>query len=382
MQTPGFLLHTYRGSSPNMTWDATERTCGIVEMGGGGIVGMQLDVLQLLDQQSALASCPGGGRAFMGVPEQGFVVATPRDPCGYEYIGAVRNATDETASIVTVAGARQVSPTEYVAVARGLDADLVVSLADEVPANSKKSRIITSCKRTVEWLKRTMDERGSMGVLGNVQGGMLVDSRGVCTDNIVALIDRLEGICIGGLGTGESVQERFDIIKLVLDKIPREKVRMVSSISSPAQILEAVALGIDLFDTSYVADATKSGYALYFSIYSSNSFFKSSHHIDVEESSKNGSDGTKMNLWADWYAEDKRAILSKCGCDTCRNHTRSYIHHLLVTHEMTAQVLLEQHNVYHFMAFFDGIRRAIREKKFLEFKDAWTLEQRTWATKM
>ena len=92
----------------------------------------------------------------MGFSEQAVLVGTGRDPCVYEYLGAVRNSTDESASVITSGGAKMVTPEEYMRVANCIRADVVVPMGDEVVADSKPSRIKTACRRTSEWVSRSL----------------------------------------------------------------------------------------------------------------------------------------------------------------------------------------------------------------------------------
>ena len=93
----------------------------------------------------------------MGYPllsENAVFVATPRDPCRYEHIGAVRNTVDEKASIMTAKGAMWLSPEEYMELAGMMSADIVVAMGDEVVSDCKKGRVVSSSKRTIDWMAR------------------------------------------------------------------------------------------------------------------------------------------------------------------------------------------------------------------------------------
>jgi queuine tRNA-ribosyltransferase subunit QTRTD1 len=58
-----------------------------------------------------------------------------------------------------------------------------------------------------------------------------------------------------------------------------------------------------------------------------------------------------------------------CGCFTCANHSRAYIHHLLHVHEMLAEVLLEVHNTHHWQLYFAAIRAAIQEQRLQQYTE-------------
>ena len=164
------------------------------------------------------------------------------------------------------------------------------------------------------------------------------------------------------------------IIDSIVRNAPQEKLRMVSGIANPGEVLQAIARGIDVFDTSFVDMATRSGYALNFPV----DPHPDSSTVDMQEASVAGMDATKINLWSEVYVRDKAPLVSQCRCDTCRNHSRAYIHHLLVTHEMTASVLLEHHNIFHMVSFFRAIRNAIQQDRFQEYLTRWMERQYQW----
>ncbi|PNH12647.1 Queuine tRNA-ribosyltransferase subunit QTRTD1, partial [Tetrabaena socialis] len=83
-----------------------------------------------------------------------------------------------------------------------------------------------------------------------------------------------------------------------------------------------------------------------------------------------GADDTKINLWSTAHRLDKAPLLPGCGCFACRRHSRAYVHHLLNTHEMLAEVLLEAHNTSHMQAFCQAVREAVAEGRFEQFR-AW-----------
>jgi tRNA-guanine family transglycosylase len=204
-----------------------------------------------------------------------------------------------------------------------------------------------------------------------------------CLSSRVSYIDdaRVHGVYVSGLGTGESASERLEVLKTVAERVPRQKLRMVSGVSNPMEVLEAIRCGMDMFDTSFVGMVTRAGLALCFPTDSASCVEKaeivgrSSH---AETAAQCGLDGMKMNLWSGTYKLDRSPLVHDCPCGTCRDHTRGYVHHLLVTHEMTANVLLEQHNVYHMLRFFTGIRRAIRDGVFETYYQAFVGYVQRW----
>lgn len=161
-----------------------------------------------------------------------------------------------------------------------------------------------------------------------------------------------------------------------------------------SQVLAAVGCGVDIFDTAYAALATQAGYALTFPIdegegpataqgASAGSGTPSDLSPEAREGQEGGrdrreegelpgvlmgSDDTKINVWAEGYRRDPGPLLQGCRCFACRQHSRAYVHHLLMSHEMLAHVLLDLHNTHHMLRFFQAIRYAIQRGKLADLQ--------------
>jgi queuine tRNA-ribosyltransferase subunit QTRTD1 len=167
---------------------------------------------------------------------------------------------------------------------------------------------------------------------------------------------------------------------------------------SPEDILMAVSQGVDLFDSSYPMQATACGYALSFPLTPeaaaqqqqqqqdvlspaaaaaaapSNPFGTATSSVDEVEADA-GADDSKINLWAVRHRLDKGPLVQGCSCFTCRNHSRAYIHHLLLTHEMLAGVLLEMHNTHWWLGFFGAVREAVQQGRLQQYME-WFMQRR------
>lgn len=346
-----------------------------------------------VDQAKTLSEYPGSARQFLGIDEATAVVAAARDPCAYEYIGPLRQATDDWAYAATFAGAKTVSPQEYIAAAIALEPDVVITLSDDVPCDVKRTRIATSVDRSSQWLSACLaalpgatTSGAPPAVFAGVQGGQIPEERQRSAQSLSPHLPLLTGVCIGGLGTGESIALRAELVQAVLSNTPAEKLRMLPGLGTPEEILAAIAQGIDLFDMSYIADVTDGGYALTFPLTpedeskerSSPASFAMDDFTHGEMAATAGSDDTKINLWAEAYRTDRRPLVDGCTCLACAAHTRGYIHHLLESHEMTAQVLLEAHNTAHMLKFFRAVRGAIAGGRFGEYVEWVQGRKRQW----
>ena len=409
LQTPCLLVYAGKGCSPNVTWDALqligERINALDPESSGSPVAYQLDVLQMIHQQAnirgflstsaALSQPVPSARAFLGVPQGNVLVATPRNPTAYEHMGMTRLSTDQRASCMTSKGAAFTTPEDYMEMACGVGADIVVALGDEVLSDARLNRVVESSKRTIQWMQRALlwlVERNQLPFLvcPIAGGGTLEKRRDALEYTMMHVKDpRVHGVYVSGLGTGDSVSQRQEILREVVARVPRDKLRMVSGISNPLEILEAVRCGVDVFDTAFVDLATRAGLALCFptdaaggaDLRAPGDSSNLASHTDIDAAyafDHAGFDGMKINLWSDAYKLDRSPLVDDCLCASCQEHTRGYVHHLLVTHEMTGNVLLEQHNIFHMLRFFAGIRRAIRNGRFEQYREALVDHVQRW----
>ncbi|KAJ0776389.1 putative tRNA-guanosine(34) preQ(1) transglycosylase [Helianthus annuus] len=109
---------------------------------------------------------------------------------------------------------------------------------------------------------------------------------------------------------------------------------MSLSFMNKEEVLQGIAAGIDLFDSTYIYHLTLEGFALIFPL-------NNDKCTQDPQLCPMASDYTKINLKATVYRKDTSRIVEGCTCYTCQNHTKAYINHLLNVHEMLAQILLE-----------------------------------------
>ncbi len=152
----------------------------------------------------------------------------------------------------------------------------------------------------------------------------------------------LAGYAIGGLAVGETHEEMYHILDVVLQYAPLDKPRYLMGVGTPSNIIEAVARGVDFFDC--VMPSRNARHAFIFT--------------------RNGT----MNLMNQKYELDTRPIDSECQCPTCRNYTRAYIRHLFKAKEMLAMRLAVIHNLYFYNELMERIRLSIEEDRFEEFR--------------
>ncbi|KAK6937382.1 tRNA-guanine(15) transglycosylase-like [Dillenia turbinata] len=269
------------------------------------------------------------------------------------------------ASFETPGGRRLIKPSDYMNLINSMKPNLWVTLADEVPAWVSQKRNKISVDRTITWLDQCLSAQNpsNVVVLGPIVGGSDVEERRRCAVEVSRR--NVFGYWIGGFGLGESRNERSDLLSAITDHLPEEKLRQICGLELPEEVLQGVAAGVDLFDSTYIYHLTLGGFGLSFPLERRTRAIEKD--VAIEPIEKAGSDQTKINLRHIIHRKDMSPIVEDCACYTCRNHTKAYINHLLNVHEMLAQILLEIHNTHHYLAFFRKIREAIKAGEFEEF---------------
>src|SRR3954452_4409586 len=195
--------------------------------------------------------------------------------------------------------------------------------------------------RTHAWAERCVEahKRSDQALFGIVQGGLEPDLRAESTQQIAAL--PFDGICIGGVARGATARQRREAphvcVSLLADD-PRP--RYLMGLGSPADLLDAVDAGVDLFDSVLPARVGRNG------------------TLWVPEG--------KLNLRNSRFLDDPTPVQEGCRCRLCRTHTRAYLAHLFRANELLAYRLATCHNLTFTLDFMAGIRSAIVAGTFPE----------------
>lgn len=236
------------------------------------------------------------------------------------------------------------SPEVCMQVHTSLGADIALVLDDCPPHPSLEDRLEVSVRRTTEWARRCLKARGGdQQVYGIVQGGTDHALRKRSSEELSAI--GFDGFGIGGLSIGESREEMFSAIDVSLSSLPSDKPRHLMGVGSPAEILEAISRGIDIFDSAFPTRNARHG-----------TFYSPKGKFDIRKKEFSGK---------------KQPLDERCGCFTCKNYTASYVHHLFKEKEMLAYRLMSIHNLWNVINLVDGSRKAIADSGFEEFKETY-----------
>ena len=236
------------------------------------------------------------------------------------------------------------SPEKSIEIQNSIGSDIMMCFDECPPYPCKRDYMEKSVERTLRWAKRCQDankHKDTQGLFGIVQGGEYMDIRKYCAEELVKM--DFDGYSIGGTSVGEPKEIQNEVLDNVLDILPENKPRYLMGVGSPGAILDAVERGIDMFDCVLPTRIARHGTAM--TTY-----------------------GRKL-LKNKEFEFDFNPLDECCDCYTCKNYTRSYLHHLIKAEEILGYKLLSMHNIRYLNRLTEGIREAIKEDRFLSFKE-------------
>lgn len=233
-----------------------------------------------------------------------------------------------------------VTPEIAVKFQEDLCADCLMCLDDLPKHGTKKEDVIESLKRTHLWAERCKKSHKKGLLFGIIQGSIFKDLRKESAKFIDSL--NFDGISIGGLCIGEGREKMFEMTKICVDNVSRSKPLYLMGVGSPEDILEAVDLGVDIFDSKFPAEIARR-----------ESLFTLNGRIDISKRI---------------FKEDFNPIEKNCNCETCKNFSKAYLHHLVKIKEPLAKRLATLHNLQFISDLMNNIRTSIKENEFQKFK--------------
>ncbi len=231
------------------------------------------------------------------------------------------------------------TPELAVGVQQALGSDIAVAFDQPVYPSSPRAVVADATERTHRWAERSLaaHDRPDQALFGIIQGGLEPDLRAASTRFVAAL--PFDGICIGGLAGDETPAQRdaaLDIVIPLLADDPRP--RYLMGLGSPADLLEAVARGVDLFDSVLPARVARNG------------------QLWIP--------GGRLNIRNQRFLDDPEPIQADCPCLACRRFSRAYLAHLFRARELLGYRLATCHNLTFTLDFMARIRAAIRSGTF------------------
>lgn len=258
-------------------------------------------------------------------------------------LGDMRKITEEGVSFRSPVNGEKVlmTPESSMQVQRDLGSDIVMIFDECTPYPATEKEAADSMRMSLRWAKRSKDAHGDnpSAQFGIIQGGMYEDLRDI---SLAGLEDiGFDGYAIGGLSVGEPKEDMIRIIEHTAPKIPEHKPRYLMGVGKPEDIVEAVRRGIDMFDCVMPTRNARNG------------------HLFVTEG--------VIKIRNAKHKHDTGPLDENCDCYTCKNYSRSYLHHLDKCNEILGARLNTIHNLRYYQRVMQGLRDAIASNTLDEF---------------
>lgn len=332
INTPAFMpVGTYgsvKGMSPERVMDTGAEiilgnTFHLMLRPGTEVVKLHGDLHDFMNWQGPILTDSGGFQVFS--------------------LGELRKITEKGVTFRSPINGDKVflGPEESMQVQRELGSDIVMIFDECTPYPATHEQADTSMQLSLRWAQRSKDAHADnpAALFGIVQGGMYPDLRDISLNGLTEI--GFDGYAIGGLSVGETKQEMKMILNHLADKMPEDKPRYLMGVGKPEDLVESVRRGIDMFDCVMPTRNARNGH-----------LFTRTGIVRLRNSPNK---------------KDSGPIDEACGCYTCRNYSRAYLHHLDKCGEMFGAELATIHNLHYYQDLMQGLRDSIEEGTFDSF---------------
>ena len=234
-------------------------------------------------------------------------------------------------------------PEDSIKIQMDLGSDIAMSFDECIPYPATYDYTKKSMERTLRWAKRGKDmhTREDQALFGIVQGGDFEELRKYCAKELTKM--DFDGYSIGGTSVGEDKATMYRMIDYSIAELPSDKPRYLMGVGAINDILNGIERGVDMFDCVLPTRIARHGTLM-------------------------TSEG-RINIKRQIYKDDFRPLDSECDCECCKNYTRAYLNHLFRNNEGLGMRLLSIHNLRFLVRLVEGAREAIKEDRFLEYKE-------------
>lgn len=244
-----------------------------------------------------------------------------------------------------------ITPEKDMQIQLDLDSDIAMCLDTMPLIEHSKEQIGLAVERTTNWAKRCKIEHDRLQskipknkrqlLWGITQGGIYSDLREKSAKELKEI--DFDGYSIGGLALGETIEQEMKMVKIHKEIIGEDKPCYLMGAGNPVELLEAISLGVDMFDSRFPTQNARHGTIL----------------------TSNG----KLRVSRKKYEFDKKPLDENCDCFVCKTYSRSYIRYQLQQEEAVGLRLATFHNLYYLQNLMKRSREAIKNGKFKELKD-------------
>ena len=331
VETPAFMpvgtYGTVKGMTPEELDDSGAHIClgntfHLMLRPGTGIIRQHGDLHDFMNWDKPILTDSGGFQVFS--------------------LGDLRKITEEGVTFRSPINGEKIllTPEKSMEVQRDLGSDIVMIFDECTPYPATEQEARVSMEMSLRWAKRSKEAHGDnpAALFGIIQGGMYEGLRDVSLAGLEAI--GFDGYAIGGFSVGEPKEDMIRIIDHTAPQIPEDKPRYLMGVGKPEDLVESVRRGIDMFDCVMPTRNARNG------------------HLFVTEGI--------VKIRNAKHRNDTSPLDEKCDCYTCKNYSRSYLHHLDKCNEILGARLNTIHNLRYYQRVMQGLRDAI---------DAGTLEQ-------
>ena len=241
------------------------------------------------------------------------------------------------------------TPERSVQIQRDLHSTITMALDECTSFPASKDVAAKSMELSMRWASRSkaaFSPQSGFGIFGIVQGGMHQELR---SESVGSLVESdFDGYAIGGLAVGEGSELMYEIMGYTAKKLPADKPRYLMGVGRPADLVEAVTSGCDMFDCVLPTRSGRTGQA----------FVRNA----------------VVNIRNHRHKDDPRPLDASCRCPTCLGYSRAYLHHLVQTKEILGAILITWHNLHYYQVLMEEMRSAIRSGKLMQFNSNFLVD--------
>ncbi|MEE3389960.1 MAG: tRNA guanosine(34) transglycosylase Tgt [Candidatus Cryptobacteroides sp.] len=269
----------------------------------------------------------------------------------------IRKITDEGCTFQShIDGSRHTfTPENNVDTQRIIGSDIMMALDECCPGDADEKYAAKSLKLTQRWLERYFKHFCETEPLYGydqvmfpiIQGCVYPELRRNAVEHILDLTkdsSAVGGYAIGGLAVGEPTEKMYEMIELVCPMLPENKPRYLMGVGTPANILEGIARGVDMFDCVMPTRNARNGMLFTW----------------------NG----VMNMRNAKWAQDFSLLDPRGTSFVDKTYSKAYLHHLFVAKELTAAMIATEHNLAFYLDIVRKARWHIHRGDFASWKEA------------
>lgn len=366
IETPNFIFcgtkATVKGITPlqleaEQTDIILSNTYHLMIQPGPDIVAKAGGLHKFMNWNGPMLTDSGGFQVFS--MNHGGIAAEIKGSNGQKRTKTLTKITEEGVHFRSYVGGEKLflSPEKSIQIQRKLGADLIVMFDECTPFHVDKNYTARSMHMTHRWGIRSLEEfkrgnqngyLGKQALYGIIQGGVYEDLRKEATQFTAE--NNFFGTAVGGC-LGDTKEQMFEVVDMCTPYIHPDRPIHLLGIGAFYDIFEGVKRGMDTFDCVSPTRIARHGWAL-----------------------KKGAKKERLNLRNAIHREDRTPIDEECSCYTCKNYTKSYIHHLLRAKELLSMQLLSIHNIHTMNRLMRDVRTAIKDNSLEALQKEWLCE--------